>query len=61
MLAMHLLLAGLPVSVPVTVNRLCASGMEAGSAGARMINQAKHSWWSLADQSELRALRYAKG
>ena len=32
------LLAGLPVSVPgITLNRLCASGMEAVSAGARMI------------------------
>ncbi len=35
---MALLLAGLPQSVPgVTVNRLCASGMEAVAAGARMI------------------------
>ena len=35
---MALLLAGLPQTVPgITVNRLCASGMEAVSAGARMI------------------------
>jgi 3-oxoadipyl-CoA thiolase len=35
---MALLLAGLPVSVPgVTVNRLCASGMEAVSVAARAI------------------------
>jgi 3-oxoadipyl-CoA thiolase len=35
---MALLLAGLPVSVPgVTVNRLCASGMEAVGAAARAI------------------------
>src|SRR3982751_2452160 len=32
------LLAGLPVEVPgVTVNRLCASGLEAVNQGARMI------------------------
>jgi len=35
---MGLLLAGLPVEVPgVTVNRLCASGLEAVNQGARMI------------------------
>lgn len=35
---MALLLAGLPQEVPgLTVNRLCASGMEAVSVGARMI------------------------
>ena len=35
---MALLLAGVPETVPgITVNRLCASGMEAVSAGARMI------------------------
>lgn len=35
---MALLLAGLPQSVPgVTVNRLCASGLEAAIQGARMI------------------------
>jgi 3-oxoadipyl-CoA thiolase len=35
---MALLLAGLPVSVPgVTINRLCASGMEAVGAAARAI------------------------
>src|SRR5216110_1715987 len=35
---MALLLAGLPVEVPgVTVNRLCASGLEAISQGARQI------------------------
>ncbi len=35
---MALLLAGLPVSVPgVTVNRLCASGLEAVNQGARQI------------------------
>ena len=35
---MALLLAGLPATVPgVTVNRLCASGMEAVGAAARMI------------------------
>lgn len=35
---MALLLAGLPQSVPgITLNRLCASGMEAVAAGARMI------------------------
>jgi 3-oxoadipyl-CoA thiolase len=35
---MALLLAGLPASVPgVTVNRLCASGLEAIGQGARMI------------------------
>src|SRR5215218_4861994 len=35
---MGLLLAGLPVDVPgVTVNRLCASGLEAVNQGARMI------------------------
>ena len=33
---MGLLLAGLPVEVPgVTVNRLCASGLEAVNQGAR--------------------------
>ena len=35
---MALLLAGMPNSVPgVTVNRLCASGLEAINSGARMI------------------------
>ena len=35
---MALLLAGLPVTVPgFTVNRLCASGLEAAAQGARMI------------------------
>ena len=41
---MALLLAGLPQSVPgVTVNRLCASGMEAVSAAARMIKAGEAS------------------
>ena len=35
---MGLLLAGLPVEVPgVTVNRLCASGLEAVNQGARQV------------------------
>ena len=35
---MGLLLAGLPVEVPgVTVNRLCASGLEAVIQGARQV------------------------
>ena len=41
---MALLLAGLPQSVPgLTVNRLCASGMEAVSAAARMIKAGEAS------------------
>ena len=41
---MALLLAGLPQSVPgLTVNRLCASGMEAISAAARMIKAGEAS------------------
>ena len=41
---MALLLAGLPQSVPgITVNRLCASGMEAVSAAARMIKAGEAS------------------
>ena len=39
---MALLLAGLPVSVPgVTLNRLCASGMEAVGTAARAIRPAR--------------------
>ena len=41
---MALLLAGLPKSVPgITVNRLCASGMEAVSAAARMVKTGEAS------------------
>ncbi|MBU74903.1 MAG: 3-oxoadipyl-CoA thiolase [Rhodospirillaceae bacterium] len=41
---MALLLAGMPQSVPgITVNRLCASGMEAVSAAARMIKAGEAS------------------
>ena len=41
---MALLLAGLPQSVPgITVNRLCASGMEAVTAAARMVKAGEAS------------------
>ena len=41
---MALLLAGLPQSVPgITVNRLCASGMEAVTAAARMVKTGEAS------------------
>ena len=41
---MALLLAGLPKSLPgITVNRLCASGMEAVSAAARMVKTGEAS------------------
>ena len=43
---MGLLLAGLPVEVPgVTVNRLCASGLEAVNQGARQVDASATATW----------------
>ena len=50
---MAVLLAGLPDSVPgVTVNRLCASGLEAVGQAARAIRPARPTWcWRAASRA----------
>ena len=57
---MAALLAGFPESVPgTTVNRLCASGLEAINIASRMIERHRNqriSWWESARQ-EFKAMR----